>query len=256
VEGNWLGLDAAGEPLYVTSGGVRAAEEADNTVILRNVIGGQRGPGVSLHDNTRDVLIESNRIGLAPDGASDAGNRDYGVSIIGQPKGSRILRNRIAFNANGGIFVSGSSAFDHTISENSVTDNDGPAVQVLQGANRNIRPPVINFASVTLATGLACAGCLVEVYSDAGDQAEQFEASTTAGADGSFRVERPEGFRYNNLSAIHTDGRNSSGLSAVTVIGAATPTPRPVTPTPVPTRDPDALFDVLLPCLYQPEVRR
>jgi hypothetical protein len=249
VVGNWLGIDAQGKPLHVSSGGVTIAEDSHGARVAGNLIGGNRGPGVAVSDGTRDVVIEDNKIGTGADGMSDVGNRDYGVRIVGAPKGATVSRNRIAFNGTGGIYISGGSAYDHTVTQNSVTDNDGPALQVLQGANRNVRAPQITAGDSTHVSGISCGGCRVEVFSDPGEQADVFEVAGTAATDGIFRLERPEGFTYRNLTATATDGRNTSGLSAVFVVGGPTPTSRPVTPSPTPTRDPTALHAIWLPWL-------
>jgi hypothetical protein len=247
--GNWLGLDAQAEPRYASNGGLRIAEEADNTLVAGNVIGGHKGAGVSISDSTRDVILEDNRIGTGPDGQSEAANREYGVRIAGLPKGTTIRKNRIAFNQVGGVYISGSTSYDNTLIENSITENDGPAIQVLQGANRNVKPPQITFVDPQHASGITCGGCRLEFFSDPGEQADVFEASVTAATDGVFQLSLPEGFTYRNLVATTSNGRNTSALSPVAVIGGPTPTPRPVTPTPTVTQDPNALRSVFLPWL-------
>lgn len=249
VRGNWLGLDAKAEPRYASNGGLRIAEEAHNTVVAGNTIGGHKGAGIAVSDASRDVIIENNRIGTGPDGQVEAANREYGVRVAGLPKGTLIRKNRIAFNQAGGVYISGSTSYDNTLSENSITENDGPAIQVLQGANRNIKPPQITFVDPQHVAGLTCGGCRLEFFSDPGEQADTYEAAVTAAEDGVFQLSFSPGFTYRNVVATTTDGRNTSALSAVAVIGGPTPTPRPVTPSPTATLDPTALRSIYLPWL-------
>jgi parallel beta-helix repeat protein len=257
VLGSWIGLDGRGEPAEVNAGGVRISQEAHGARIAGNVISGNKGPGISIADNTRNVVIEDNRVGLGPDGEAVAANGEYGVRIIGAPKSATIQHNRIAFNTAGGVFISGSGAYDNLVSENSTSRNGGPAIQVLQGANRNARPPQITFASATEVQGLACRSCRVEVFSDPADQADTFEGTVDAAPDGLFKLVLPDGFAYRSLTATAADGRNTSGLSAPVAVTGASPTPPPGrTPTAVPTRDPGALTSMFLPWLGRGVQRR
>ncbi len=256
VLGNWIGLDGRGQPVAANAGGVRVSQEAHGARIAFNVLGGNKGPGVSLADNTRNVMIEDNRIGLGPDDETAVPNGEYGVRVIGAPKSTTVQRNRIAFNGAGGVFVSGTGAYDNLITENSVSRNDGPAIQVVQGANRNVRPPQITFASNSEVQGVACRSCLVELFSDPSDQSDTFEGAVEAAPDGLFKLIKEEGFRYRSLTATATDGRNTSGLSAPMVIAGPTPTWPPRTPTAVPTADPGGLRSIHMPWLGRAAARR
>jgi hypothetical protein len=256
VEGNWIGLDARGEPTDTNLGGVRVAQEAHGSRVVGNVVSGNRGPGISIADATRDVLVEGNRIGLLPGEDAPAPNAEYAVRIVGLPKGSTVRANHAAYNGAGGLYVSGANTYDNTFIENRLSNNDGPALQVLQGANRGVRPPQITYATTVLASGTACAGCRVEVFSDPADEADVFEGAVEAGADGRFELSRPEGFRYRNLTATATQGRNTSSLAAPVVVGNPGPTPTTGPTLPAPTEDPDALVSVYLPWLAHGALRR
>jgi parallel beta-helix repeat protein len=253
VQGNWLGLDAAGHALHSNLGGVTVNQGSNNTRVSNNVISGNKGPGVSVADSTKDVTLSDNKIGTDVDGTGRLGNADYGVTVVGLPKGTQIARNRIAYNVLGGLLVSGANTSDNTFSENSITDNNGNPIDVKQGANRNIRPPQVTYVTATEVRGLTCKGCLVEVFSDPSVEADVFEGRVTAGTDGIFTLDKSAGFTYRNLTVTVTDGKNTSALSAPAVVpGPGTPTPAGgATPTATPTRDPTALTAIDLPWLGQ-----
>ncbi len=260
IEGNWLGLDGSGEAAEVNLGGVRIDQGAHGAEIVGNVIAGNRGAGILIADDTWNVMIENNYIGALADGVAARGNRDYGVRLVGLPKGTTIRHNRIAFNRSGGVYIAGASCYNNTVSENSITQNRGPALQVLQGANGGVEPPAITFVSAIKVQGTACPGCRVEVFSDPADQADAFEGAVTAGSDGLFVLDKPDGFTYGNLTATASDERNTSGLSAAFAVpGPGEPTATPVTPvapTATATRDPGTLTSIWLPWLGRAAERR
>lgn len=257
VEGNWLGLNGAGEGADVNLGGLRIDQGAHGTQVAGNVIGGNRGPGILLADDTWDVVVRDNFIGSLADGLTQRPNRDYGIRLLGLPKGTAIRHNKIAYNRAGGVYITGSSCYNNTVSENSITQNRGPALQVLLGANGGVQPPAITLVSASLVQGRTCAGCRVEVFSDPADQADVLEGVVTAGPDGLFVLNKAAGFRFGNLTATASEGKNTSGLSAsVAVPGPVEPTATPPLPAATATPDPLALKSLWLPWLGRAAERR
>src|SRR5205823_5824704 len=113
IEGNWIGINAAGAAaapnargILVTAGS--AADTIGGTIPQqRNVISGNTGPGIQLDDGAGDA-IEGNFIGTSASGAADVGN-GIGISIAAASHGHTIgggnvaTRNIISGNDGGGI---------------------------------------------------------------------------------------------------------------------------------------------------------
>lgn len=264
VQGNYLGLDPTGGVAVGLEVGISLAAEASDNKILGNVISGNRGAGILSVDASTpfgrtQTVVEGNRLGTDAAGELPVPNGGYGMRIEGESKEVRLLRNVVKFNRNGGVLVCGTATRNNTISENSVSDNRGPGVQLCPGANAGVQAPAIREARPLRAAGQACAGCRVELFSDPGEQADHFEGSTVADGSGAWTLDVATAFRYPNLTATATDGFSTSGLSESVVVRAdatATPTPTPrVTPTPADTPTVQ-LSDVYLPWLARRAERR
>lgn len=240
IRGNWFGLDVDGQATPGLFAGVLIIDQASDNQIVGNVIGGSRSEGVSIGGETARTLIEDNSIGLAPDGSTCIGNQTYGIALQFGPKSTRILRNRIACNERGGVVLTGPGTFDNTLSENSITNNAGNAIDLAQRSNNRIEPPEVLSLDHTRVTGRACAGCVVEAFTDPVGEAQHFEGRVTAGAvDGAFELSVPGGFRLRALTLTQTDGKNTSALSAFRAVpGAGTAAPTEPTPTSPPVPSP------------------
>lgn len=118
LEGNWLGF--GGFEFVIPAGGPYGfrCSECANVIIGtddgddgRNVISGANGPGISLQDST-DVTIQNNFIGLAPDGSMPVPNyagivldRSSAVTIGGSlPRTGNVIsgNGRVVFSAGEG----------------------------------------------------------------------------------------------------------------------------------------------------------
>ncbi|MCE7938924.1 MAG: right-handed parallel beta-helix repeat-containing protein [Chloroflexi bacterium CFX6] len=239
IEGNWFGLDATGKKAG-NEAGITIKLGARGTRITGNVISGNDQSGISIFDNSAATEITANTIGESPDGSTCVGNGNYGVSMTGSVDDSLVSGNRIACNVKGGVLISGAGCQKNRVTRNSITRNNNDAIRVASGANGNIRLPTINNTTATRVVGAACPGCVVEVFSDTGDEAEVFEGEVQADlATGLFIFDKPEGFRHVFVKAVGTDPNgNSSGLSvkrAVPVGRTPTATAVVVSPTPWPT---------------------
>ncbi|MCC7493989.1 MAG: right-handed parallel beta-helix repeat-containing protein [Fimbriimonadaceae bacterium] len=172
IQGNLIGLRADGTAAIANSGhGIRIEQSSTNTTIggalaaQRNVISGNGVDGVHI-DNSADITLEGNYIGLNAVGDAAIGNGDSGVYLVSASdrcilrnntisgninhKGIRweggddgqILGNRIGTNAAGtaalpnalGVWVSGGTNLllgDHTAgSGNLISGNTGDAVTI------------------------------------------------------------------------------------------------------------------------------
>lgn len=268
VQGNWIGLDAAGQraldPETGLAGletGVTITDDAAYSRILDNVIAGNRSAGIAIFDDSQGTVISRNTIGETQDRAACLGNNGHGIRIQGLPKMSGIVDNRIACNKTSGVTISGSNARDNRVSHNSITNNNGHPLDVVQGANGGVAAPTLEVVTENEVRGRSCRGCLVEIFSDPAGEADSFEGQAVARtSDGTFIIPAEDGaFTHRLITATASDGQNTSHLSAWKVVPVVTPTPTaggPVpTAPPTPTRDPGAYWSIWLPDLLRDATR-
>ncbi len=254
VMGNWIGLNALGQP-EPNNGGITVKLGASNTEIVDNRISGNKVAGIAIFDTTSGVVIRSNRIGVLEDGRC-GGNGDVGIAINNQVVNTLIEGNEISCNGKGGVSIQGSAAKGNRLRRNIFDANGGPPVNLGQNANNKVRPPQLSVASEARVIGSApsCLGGPVEIYSDGGNQAGSFEGETVAdGATGLFIFNPAGPLRFNKVTAACTDiNGNGSAFSAHLPVGGAAPTPTPTrTPFPSPTgRTPTIVLDsIFLPAV-------
>ena len=82
------------------------------------------GSGVVLDDTTGGDTVRDCYIGVAPDGATAAGNAGYGILIDGSPWNT-IENNMISANGSGGIHITGGDATSNYITQNMIGTNSG-----------------------------------------------------------------------------------------------------------------------------------
>ena len=220
VRGNYIGVDATGQKGLGNRNGVGVSFGAQHNVIggvergEGNVISGN-GVGVLLRDTgTSGNTFQGNYIGTAGSGGPPVANGN-GMSILGGAQDNAIggtadgEGNIITANAIG-VLIDGSSTVGQTIRGNSVFSNSGAGIEVRNGGNGGISPPVVT--DLAPVRGRACAGCTVDIYSDDADEGQTYEGSAVAGPDGTFEVDvEPHG---SNVTATATDADgNTSAFS-------------------------------------------
>lgn len=172
--------------------------------ITGNFIGTDKD-GVALSNNGSGIWISEgaalNTIG--PDNIV-AHNGVYGVKIVdADTVGNTITQNKIYDNARGGMGLAGIGSRP--------SGNAGLPI-----------PFITNFDLVAgTVAGLACAGCNVELFSDAGDQGGTFEGRTSADSAGAYTFSRGAPFMGPHLTATATDAEaNTSSFSDPTSGGS------------------------------------
>ena len=110
----------------------------------------------------------------------------------------------------------------NTIRRNSIFGHSGAGIEH-GGGGGEIAPPTITGATRYAASGMACAGCTIDIYSDAGDEGKTWEGMTITDAEGSFHFTINTIFTGPNLAATAT-GENGST--------SAFSTPHPLPPPP------------------------
>ncbi|MFN2114088.1 MAG: FG-GAP-like repeat-containing protein [Anaerolineae bacterium] len=196
-----------------------------------NLIAGNSGAGVQ-------VLSTGGFVGVI--GNTVRGNGAPGIGINGRSH-CLVEANVIRGNAGAGVEVSGAGVRYVELRGNTVWDNSGKGVALLDGANGGLAAPSILAADTAGASGTSCAECDVEIFSDVFDEGERFEGSTQADAVGSWTFAGP--LRGPNITAINTtiEGESSEFASPLAIATPPTPTSSATadpTPTSSATADP------------------
>jgi Concanavalin A-like lectin/glucanases superfamily/PKD domain/Matrixin len=170
VFGNWIGLDANGNPLGNALNGI-FVDAGGNELIRGNVISSNHASGITLNNGTAGNRIEANFIGTDPLGGAARGNAADGIMIANGAHGNVVggaagTRNLISGNAGNGITLTGSGVTGNLVQDNYIgtdANGTGPAgsytgplgnlangVQIDSGAANN----TIGGSTATPGTGL------------------------------------------------------------------------------------------------------
>jgi hypothetical protein len=234
VAGNYVGTNSAGTAVVANTKAGMEILNSDGTIIgPGNVVSGNEGDGIDMKTSP-NIQLFGNKVGTGADGVTPMGNEFPGLHIhntIGMTVGGTGPgeANIIAFNRTGiRVENDGAPATGNTIRGNSIHHHTDFGINNVTGGNNELPPPMIT--GIGPVTGTACAGCIVDVYSDDDDEGETYHGSTTASGAGNWS--------YNgavvgpHVTATATDDAgNTSQFSAPFVVTDGTPTPTPI-PTP------------------------
>ena len=159
-----------------------------------NIILSSGWSGVVMHNSTYNAVI-TNRIGTNGSGVN-WGNTYYGVHIVSNPLGNA-FSNAISFNEiaysgthngtdNGEAGVSVDGAVNNAISQNSIHDNDGPGIQLVNGGNGALSAPTISNASCQgpVSGKAGGPGWIIEIFSDSANEGRRYEGNAIANTSG------------------------------------------------------------------------
>ena len=211
VSGNYIGTDAAGTAALGNHAGVEICESTDNTIGgttagERNVIAGSDKSGVHLCDDAARNQVLGNYIGTDATGTAGLGNAE-GVGIdTGAQQNTIGPDNLIAYNVFDGVRVDGSTCLRNTITHNSIYSHTGKGIELIDGGNLELFPPILTDVTTDTVTGIAVPNSTVEVFSDNEDEGQVFEGDTTADGSSNFSFNQPGGFTLPNVTATATDG--------------------------------------------------
>ena len=227
IKGNFIGTDVSGTTVQGSFSGGVFLDGADYNLVEDNLIGGFVDNGVHLgsvsagHNTVRGNYIGTNTSGVIQLASSSS----YGVSI--DNSGFNVVgpANVIAHNGRAGIAVSGEESVGNLITQNSIYNNGGVdhnggvGIELWYGGNLELAAPAIfDFdLQAGTVTGVACASCTVEVFSDNADEGEVYEGQTTADPTGLFSFTKGAPFSRSRLTATATDTNgNTSQFSVYT----------------------------------------
>ncbi len=184
-----------------------------------NVIGATRaGGGVRVMSDFN--YVAGNLIGTDLSGRVALGDTSHAVCVTGRH--NTFAGNVIAHSAMNGIVLGPSSLT--TIRRNSIHANAWKGIE-WGDTPEAPAPPVIATVTATAATGTACPGCDVEIFSDAEDEGRVFEGSIVADGSGAFTFTKAHGYLTGpNVTATATDEEGSTSEFSA---------PQPVPPRPV-----------------------
>ncbi|MFZ5911077.1 MAG: hypothetical protein ACOYYU_13780 [Chloroflexota bacterium] len=172
--------------------------------------------GFVLGGGATSNIITGNFIGVDPEGR-DLEQTSVGIWIeYGAAHNTIGPGNVIAYNTNG-IVITDSASIGNTITGNSIYDNEWAGIE-LEGNDELIPPSIVNFdLEIGSAAGVACSSCLIEIFSDDGNQGRIYEGMTTADDAGNFIFNRGSPFSAARLTATATDiAGNTSRFSEPT----------------------------------------
>ena len=133
IQGNIIGLNAAGNPLVGLNGSGITIHNATGTLIVDNLIGGNVGGGIGV-SNSSATTIQGNTIGGPGIGNGSFGPAAIGIydstgTIVGATTSGAVdERNTIAFNSNRGVNID--SGRGNSILTNSIHDNGGLGIDL------------------------------------------------------------------------------------------------------------------------------
>jgi len=225
ISGNYIGTDESGKKAWGNLSGGIFLDGAFNNQLVDNLVssnGGGSGIGI-IGGSTKNVLHD-NIIGADADGTGALGNAGAGIALQSGASENVIGPNNIiANNGVSGVEVRDPNSVGNTITQNSIHDNLGCSIETWNEGNNELATPLITEFDLAAGTtrGIACNGCIIEVFSDSGSDGKHFEGQIIANSSGFFELDKKSAFRDIHLTATATDrSGNTSRLSAPTVSGS------------------------------------
>jgi len=189
-----------------------------------NTIGGDRsigagpfGQGNLLSNNNFGIVLSTkgtslntitgNLIGTDAKGAETLGN-NTGVWITEGAHDNTIGPGNVITQNNGsGIGIDDPETVRNTITRNSIHDNGEPGIYLREGGNKELIAPLIYNFDLTegFVTGLSCANCAVEIFSDGSDEGAIYEGQIAADGKGTFTFMKGAPLAGASLTATATD---------------------------------------------------
>jgi len=245
VIGNYVGTDVTGKLAVPNGTGIRT-DGANNypqpgvsTQIGGenpgdgNVISGNKAAGIlaanwgasdslRIYGNSIGVSSTKTALGNGGMGIALGTGSDYVLFVHIGDASSAAGSNTIANNGGVGIRLLSPSVGGAYISNNSIHDNVGKGIQLLNGADQGITAPSI--LGTSPVHGTACINCNVDIYSDAADEGKKFEGSVVADGSGNWTFSgAPSGPNVTATARSMTSG--TSEFSAPAAVVAVTRKP-------------------------------
>ena len=187
------------------------------------------GENITVHNNTIDanarsgICVSGSQTAITQNtirwnGGSSSVSPDCdvqgGIAITGTEV--RVEDNVIFANRGNGITVQ--NGVRNRLLTNSISKNTDVGILLDSGGNGDIAPPIIQEVRSNTIVGASCSKCLVEVFTDVGDQGEHFVGTTTATSEGTFQVPLSDADTESLfVTATQTDVAGNTSSFAVSV---------------------------------------
>jgi hypothetical protein len=189
-----------------------------------NIIGGG-GDGILLGNRVGSANIIGNYIGTDESGSVAMGNLGTAITLWFWCEDNHFEGNTVAYNGGHGIMLEeswpgGPVPVRNSFTRNSIFSNGGEGISfAAAGANEDIQPPVIVSADVAagIVEGTACAGCVVEVFSDWEDEGRVFEGEAYENGEGDWFFAKGTSLTGPNVTATATDSAGNTSEFSLAV---------------------------------------
>ncbi|MEE4241153.1 MAG: right-handed parallel beta-helix repeat-containing protein, partial [Desulfopila sp.] len=217
IGGNFIGYDNSVAPVYQIqpngNHGISLYYLTESNTIgavgifaAPNVIASNSWSGIAIVQSNHNH-ISDNYIGTDTNGKA-LGNGGHGVNIV-DGNNNTINSNTVAYNGKSnsrqGVAVDGLVSYGNSVSQNSIYQNGGAPIVLLNGANSSILPPTLSRTDNTLS-GTTCANCTVEFFSGSnGSDIRFYEAAVQANGAGGYSYQLSKHVRGKFIRATATD---------------------------------------------------
>jgi parallel beta-helix repeat protein len=224
IVGNYIGTDLAGTAAWGNGMNGLHMNGASYNDVSYNVISGNDGYGMDLY-NADHNTISHNDVGTGAGGATPLGNRASGITMHGGASHNTIgPGNVIAHNEGPGLDVREPTSLGNTITQNSIySQTQALGIGLSEGGNAGRAAPLVKDFDLAAGTivGYTCAGCKVEVFSDAGGEGKEVEGKTTADGQGRFSFDKGSALHGPHLTATVTDSEGNTSPFSNPTSGAS-----------------------------------
>ncbi len=222
IQGNIIGTDVSGTVRVGRFSGGIFIEGANYNLIESNLIGGYVDNGVNIGSvNDGHNTVRGNYIGTDTSGVIQiAYSSSYGVSIANSGYNVVGPSNVIAHNGQSGIIIQGEESVGNRITQNSIYDNGSSGIELYDGGNTELAAPLLlDFdLQAGTVTGWASPNCIVEIFSDSGDEGALYEGRVVADDSAAFAFSKEAAFTGLHLTTTATDpDGNTSKFSSHTI---------------------------------------
>lgn len=180
--------------------------------------------GIGVWDRATDNVVTGNLIGTDAAGTPDLGNASSGIWVEGIASQNVIgPDNVVASSRRCGIDVETIGSLGNTITANNVWNSDEGGICLRIENNSGPEAPLVTELDLSagLVRGTACAGCVVEVFSDEGDEGAWFEGELIADGSGAFVLDKGSGFAYSNVTVTATDADGNTSEFSLPARGSS-----------------------------------
>jgi hypothetical protein len=206
VIGNQIGLDAGGDATIPNGSGVTIQSGSQSFIGGLNSAAGNKIEGNEIGVNIYTAGTAFHWIA----GNTIIDSTMMGVYINNYASGNFIVNNFIHNNGTG-VWISKGN--ENTLRANSISGNSTAGIMLIDGGNQELASPSITGLSEAGVSGMACANCTVEIFSDGGNQGAFYEGAVVADAAGTFSFQKR--LLGANVTATATDTNgNTSSFSA------------------------------------------